>query len=58
MRPYSTVVGTVIHQKSLKNLKFFLKSIEAQSDKDFELLILNVSKKKLNLKKKILKLFL
>ncbi len=52
MRLNSTVVGTVIHLKSLKNLNSFLKSVDAQTDKNFDLLILNVSRKKLNIKKK------
>ncbi len=52
MRLNSTAVGTVIHLKSLKNLNSFLKSVDAQTDKNFDLLILNVSRKKLNIKKK------
>lgn len=51
MRNNSTVVATVIHNKSLKNLNAFLNTIYLQDDKKFDLLILNDSKKKLSLKK-------
>lgn len=52
-----TVVATVVHAKSLKNLNFFLNSVYSQDDKKFDLLILNDSKKQLNLKNKFIKIF-
>ena len=52
MKNNSTVVATVIHDKSLKNLNSFLDSIYLQNDKKFDLMILNDSKKKLIFKKK------
>ena len=52
MRNNSTVVATVIHNKSLKNLNAFLNTIYLQDDKKFDLLILNDSKEKNIFKKK------
>ena len=57
MRNNSTVVATVIHNKSLKNLNAFLNTIYLQDDKKFDLLILNDSKEKISLKKIILLTF-
>ena len=51
MRKNSTVVATVIHDKSLKNLNAFLNTIYLQDDKKFDLLILNDVKKKIIFKK-------
>ena len=51
MQKNSTVVATVIHDSSLKNLNAFLNTIYLQDDKKFDLLILNDTKKKLAFKK-------
>jgi hypothetical protein len=47
MKNNSTVVATVIHNKSLNNLNLLLDSIYLQDDQKFDLLVLNDTKKKL-----------
>ncbi len=51
MKNNLTVVATVVHNKSLKNLNLFLDSVFLQNDTKFDLLILNDTKKKLIFKK-------
>jgi len=51
MKNNLTVVATVVHNKSLKNLNLFLDSVFLQDDTKFDLLILNDTKKNLIFKK-------